>query len=146
MVVEPRKRPKSSLRRFEAALPNELWQSDFTHWPLHAALGVLIVSWLDDHSRRILYIHAFEHVNNPVIEDTFHTASPHPRSPTTAPNTPTVSSAPTPTTSNARSPRRGCGSNTAIPGTRRPRERSNATTAPSRNGWANSPRPQAWTI
>lgn len=74
VVAEPRKRPKSSLHRFEAGLPNELWQSDFTHWPLHAALDALIVSWLDDHSRRILYIHAFEHVNNPVIEDTFHTA------------------------------------------------------------------------
>lgn len=74
VVAEPRKRPKSSLRRFEAGLPNELWQSDFTHWPLGAATDALIVSWLDDHSRLLLHVHAFEHVNNPVIEDTFHSA------------------------------------------------------------------------
>ncbi|KAB8287270.1 helix-turn-helix domain-containing protein [Bifidobacterium avesanii] len=28
---EPRKRPRPSYTRFEAALPNETWQSDFTH-------------------------------------------------------------------------------------------------------------------
>jgi hypothetical protein len=28
---EPRKRPKSSYLRFEAAQPNECWQSDLTH-------------------------------------------------------------------------------------------------------------------
>jgi transposase len=27
----PKKRPKSSYIRFEAAMPNETWQSDFTH-------------------------------------------------------------------------------------------------------------------
>lgn len=74
VVPEPRKRPKSSLRRFEAGLPNELWQSDFTHWPLDASSDALIVSWLDDHSRFLLYVHAFDRVNNAVIEDTFHTA------------------------------------------------------------------------
>ena len=31
---EPKKRPKSSYMRFEAELPNECWQSDFTHWRL----------------------------------------------------------------------------------------------------------------
>src|SRR4051794_16148374 len=30
----PRKRPRSSYRRFEAAQPNETWQSDFMHWRL----------------------------------------------------------------------------------------------------------------
>lgn len=28
---EPKKKPKSSYIRFEAAMPNETWQSDFTH-------------------------------------------------------------------------------------------------------------------
>lgn len=32
VTPEPKKRPKSSLHRFEAAQPNETWQSDFTHW------------------------------------------------------------------------------------------------------------------
>jgi transposase InsO family protein len=31
VVPEPRKRPRSSWIRFEAAAPNEVWQSDFTH-------------------------------------------------------------------------------------------------------------------
>jgi hypothetical protein len=31
VTAEPRKRPKSSYRRFEADQPNECWQSDFTH-------------------------------------------------------------------------------------------------------------------
>jgi transposase len=34
VVPEPRKRPKSSCRRFQAELPNQCWQSDFTHYPL----------------------------------------------------------------------------------------------------------------
>ena len=33
VTPQPRKRPRSSYRRFEAAQPNERWQSDFTHWP-----------------------------------------------------------------------------------------------------------------
>ena len=32
ITPEPRKRPRSSYLRFEAAQPNECWQSDFTHW------------------------------------------------------------------------------------------------------------------
>ena len=34
VTPEPRKRPKSSYLRFAAELPNECWQSDFTHYPL----------------------------------------------------------------------------------------------------------------
>ena len=30
----PKKRPKASYLRFEAAMPNECWQSDFTHYRL----------------------------------------------------------------------------------------------------------------
>ena len=32
VVPEPKKRPRSSYIRFEAAMPNECWQSDFTHY------------------------------------------------------------------------------------------------------------------
>lgn len=34
VVPEPHKRPRSSWIRFAAALPNELWQTDATHWTL----------------------------------------------------------------------------------------------------------------
>ena len=54
VVPEPRKRPRSSWVRFEAAAPNELWQSDFTHWRLADGTEVEICSWLDDHSRYLL--------------------------------------------------------------------------------------------
>jgi transposase InsO family protein len=54
VVPEPRKRPRSSWIRFEAAAPNELWQSDFTHWRLADGSEVEIISWLDDQSRYLL--------------------------------------------------------------------------------------------
>lgn len=52
VVPEPRKRPKSSLRRFEAAAPNELWQADATKWVI-AGGQVEILTFLDDHSRLV---------------------------------------------------------------------------------------------
>lgn len=51
---EPRKRPRSSYQRFEAAQPNECWQSDFTHWQLADGSDVEILNWIDDHSRYLL--------------------------------------------------------------------------------------------
>ncbi len=54
VTPQPRKRPRSSYRRFEAAQPNECWQSDFTHWRLADGTDVEILNWLDDHSRYLL--------------------------------------------------------------------------------------------
>lgn len=51
ITPQPRKRPTSSLTRFEAELPNETWQSDMTHGALADGTGVEIVNFLDDHSR-----------------------------------------------------------------------------------------------
>ncbi len=34
VTPEPEKRPKSSYLRFQAAMPNECWASDFTHYRL----------------------------------------------------------------------------------------------------------------
>ena len=51
VTPEPRKRPKSSCLRFAADLPDECWQSDFTHYPLADGTDAEILSWLDDHSR-----------------------------------------------------------------------------------------------
>jgi transposase InsO family protein len=50
VVPDPAKRPKSSYRRFQAELPNQLWQSDFTHWQLADGSDVEILNWIDDHS------------------------------------------------------------------------------------------------
>lgn len=51
VVPEPHKRPNSSWIRFEAALPNECWQSDMTHWQLGDGTHVEIVNFIDDYSR-----------------------------------------------------------------------------------------------
>ena len=71
VVPEPRKRPRSSWIRFEAAAPNELWQSDFTHWRLADGSEVEILNWLDDHSRYLLACTAFSRVSGDDVVATF---------------------------------------------------------------------------
>ena len=51
VAPQPQKRPKNSWIRFEATLPNELWQSDVTHWRRADGSDVEIINFLDDHSR-----------------------------------------------------------------------------------------------
>jgi transposase InsO family protein len=50
IIPEPRKRPNSSLRRFEAPAPNEWWQIDSTDWTIATGI-VKVFNQLDDHSR-----------------------------------------------------------------------------------------------
>jgi len=71
VVPEPRKRPRSSWHRFEAAAPNEVWQSDFTHWRLADGSEVEICSWLDDHSRYLLGCTVFRRVAGDDVVATF---------------------------------------------------------------------------
>ena len=51
ITPQPHKRPRSSWKRFEAALPNECWQSDVTHWKLADDTEVEIINFIDDYSR-----------------------------------------------------------------------------------------------
>jgi transposase InsO family protein len=93
ITPEPKKRPKSSYRRFQADQPNECWQSDFTHWQLADSTGVEIINWLDDHSRYLLASRAYRRVTGQTVITTFLAAAeafglPHPLSPTTARSTP----------------------------------------------------------
>ena len=71
ITPEPRKRPKSSYVRFEAAQPNETWQSDFTHWRLADGTDIEILNWLDDHSRLLLSCTAHRPVTGRTVVDTF---------------------------------------------------------------------------
>ncbi|MGB9184297.1 MAG: IS481 family transposase [Solirubrobacteraceae bacterium] len=64
---QPRKRPRSSYLRFEAAQPNELWQSDFIHWRLADGTDVEVLNWLDDHSRYLLSCTAHQPVTGDTI-------------------------------------------------------------------------------
>jgi transposase InsO family protein len=71
VAPEPRKRPRSSYVRFEAAQPNETWQSDFTHWRLADGTDVEILNWLDDHSRLLLSCTAHTPVTGDDVVTTF---------------------------------------------------------------------------
>jgi transposase InsO family protein len=51
ITPQPHKRPRSSWIRFQAELPNEMWQVDATHWRLADSSDVEILNLLDDHSR-----------------------------------------------------------------------------------------------
>lgn len=54
----PKKRPKTSYIRFEAAMPNECWQSDVTHYFLADGTRVEILTFLDDCTRFALHVTA----------------------------------------------------------------------------------------
>src|SRR5437879_3973583 len=54
VAPQPHKRPKSSFIRFQADLPNQLWQADLTLWHLADGSEVEILNILDDHSRLLL--------------------------------------------------------------------------------------------
>ena len=59
ITPQPHKRPGSSFIRFEASLPNELWQADSTHWQLADGSGVEILNCIDDHSRLLVVADAY---------------------------------------------------------------------------------------
>jgi transposase InsO family protein len=80
VTPDPRKRPKSSYLRFEAAMPNETWQSDFTHYRLTRPDGrpgtdTEIITWLDDHSRYALHLTAHQPVTAKTVLNTFRQAA-----------------------------------------------------------------------
>ena len=82
VVPEPKKRPKSSYIRFQAAMPNQCWQSDFTHYPLTDTRafpkGVEIITWLDDCTRYALHLSAHRAITTPIVKATFReTAGQH---------------------------------------------------------------------
>jgi transposase InsO family protein len=74
IVCEPQKRPRASLIRFEADLPNETWQTDITHWHLASGEHTEIMNIIDDHSRLFLASHAFTTTKAQDVVDTFHKA------------------------------------------------------------------------
>jgi transposase InsO family protein len=80
VTPEPNKRPKSSFIRFEASMPNECWQADFTHYRLTRPDGrpgadAEILSWLDDCSRYALRVTAHVRVTGPIVLAEFHKAA-----------------------------------------------------------------------
>ena len=74
VVPEPRKRPKSSYVRFQAEMPNQTWQSDFTHYPLADDTATEVISWLDDCTRYALHVSAHPRITTPTVVATFRDA------------------------------------------------------------------------
>jgi transposase InsO family protein len=79
VVPEPKKRPKSSYIRFQATMPNETWQSDFTHYRLthpdgRPGVDTEIITWLDDCTRYALHVSAHQRVTTPIVVRTFREA------------------------------------------------------------------------
>jgi transposase InsO family protein len=78
ITPQPHKRPRSSFIRFEAQLPNELWQTDATHWLLADGTTAEILNLIDDHSRFALASTAFATVKaHDVVQVFFAAAGVH---------------------------------------------------------------------
>jgi Integrase core domain len=71
VTPEPAKRPKASYLRFAAQMPNETWQSDFTHYRLATGTDTQNISWLDDHSRLALHLSAHARITGLIVLATF---------------------------------------------------------------------------
>ena len=67
VTPEPHKKPKSSYIRFEASMPNETWQSDFTHYRLAEGTDVEILPWIDDCTRYVLNLTAHHRITTPIV-------------------------------------------------------------------------------
>jgi transposase InsO family protein len=75
VVAQRHKRPKSSLVRFEAQLPNEMWQIDITSWQPASGEIAEILNLLDDHSRLLLGSDAIRRVKAADVVHSFHKAA-----------------------------------------------------------------------
>jgi transposase InsO family protein len=75
IVAQPQKRPRSSLVRFEAQLPNEMWQADITVWQLAGGEVVEVLNLIDDHSRLFLGSDAYRRCKAADVVEGFHKAA-----------------------------------------------------------------------
>jgi transposase InsO family protein len=75
VTLEPKKRPKSSLHRFCADVPNECWQADMTHVELANGDIYEVLNMIDDHSRLCVAARAMSVVKAPDVVRVLHKAS-----------------------------------------------------------------------
>ena len=75
VVPQRQKRPNCSKLRFEADLPNEMWQADVTAWALAGGEGVEIIDVIDDHSRLHVGCDAYSRVKAADVVASFHKAA-----------------------------------------------------------------------
>jgi transposase InsO family protein len=74
IVPQPQKRPVCSRIRFEADLPNEMWQADITIWQLADGQPAEILNVIDDHSRLFLASDAYPRVKAADVVSSFQKA------------------------------------------------------------------------
>jgi transposase InsO family protein len=72
ITPEPKKKPKTAYICFAAEQPNEMWQTDFTHYRLTRPDGAPgadaeILTFLDDHSRYALSLTCHQPVTGPAV-------------------------------------------------------------------------------
>jgi len=75
ITAQPQKRPRSSFKRFEAELPNEMWQADATHWLLADGSEVEILNLIDDHSRLVVASVTFQTIKAADVVQVFYEAA-----------------------------------------------------------------------
>ena len=75
IIAQPQKRPRSSLIRFQADLPNEMWQTDITHWQLADGEHAEVLNVIDDHSRLFIRSDAYSYVKAADVVESFHRAA-----------------------------------------------------------------------
>jgi transposase InsO family protein len=76
ITPEPKKKPKSAYISFAAEQPNEMWQTDFTHYRLTRPDGTPgadaeILCFIDDHSRYALSVTCHRRVTGPAVVAAF---------------------------------------------------------------------------
>ena len=76
ITPEPKKKPKTAYICFAAEQPNQMWQTDFTHYRLTRPDGtpgadVEILTFLDDHSRYALSVTCHQPVTGPAVVAAF---------------------------------------------------------------------------
>jgi transposase InsO family protein len=79
ITPEPKKKPKTAYISFAAEQPNEMWQTDFTHYRLTRPDGTPgadaeILCFLDDHSRYALSVTCHQPVTGPAVVAVFRQA------------------------------------------------------------------------
>jgi transposase InsO family protein len=73
--LQPQKRPKSSLHRFSADVPNECWQADMTHVEFGDGQLYEVLNMIDDHSRLCVASRAMKTVKGPDVVRVLHKAA-----------------------------------------------------------------------
>jgi transposase InsO family protein len=79
ITPEPKKKPKAAFVSFAAEQPNEMWQTDFTHYRLicpdrSPGADVEILCFIDDHSRYAISVTCHRRVTGPAVVAAFREA------------------------------------------------------------------------